>query len=103
MNKQELNTKLAEWAGIEVFGIDCWYKGKYIGQTKGDKLEFTQSVDATFKWLVPEAMKKLDKNEVYLLLWSVIKEYVYEGGEVSELLCLAFEKLIDSGNRKGGK
>lgn len=106
----ELNKKLAEWVGITLVGVP-----------DGCEPQFTESLDACFKWLVP----KLDENYAYVLMrdWvqepkgnEWVKRHFWEceiypnallcresyttvaqgGGETSSLaFCLAIEKLID--------
>jgi len=106
MNEQELNKKLAEWAGIPLspieFGIPC-VEGGY------EPPNFTHSLDACFKHLVPE----LESRELQYLLRSMGSEghmarlialypRPYRPRVVAEVwdkepslaLCLAISKLI---------
>ncbi len=123
VNKQELNKKLAEWAGFE-FGtgtvdfpdigvtevVDGWhYPNKTFvpkwATMDGGLPNFPESLDACFKWLVP----KLGSKD--LLIWircdniprvtitDAIKDEVLItvlGKELALALCLAIEKLIDT-------
>ena len=51
MNEQELNKKLAKWAGMKKVDSCQW---KIEGHTQYYTPYFTISLDACFKWLVPE-------------------------------------------------
>ena len=86
MDKQELNKKLAEWSGEE---------GNY-----------TQSLDACFKWLVPKLSMTRLAYKYYLCsmtyeatVWA--KDGIWREGwsedNAALALCLAIEKLIDGG------
>ena len=93
---EELNKKLTKWVGLDYF----------------KSRNFTESLDACFKWLVP----KLDKLNItcglvaycdkddesmkpyYAWLASVDKPYdswFADAGTPALALCLAIEKLID--------
>ena len=63
MGEQELNRKLAEWAGFRPFTQKGW-EGQYA-PPEGVKVvwtvfkpRFTQSLDACLKWLVPKLHDK---------------------------------------------
>ena len=106
MNEQELNEKLAKWAEFiyqEIkFGgntIPQWYWEKEWGHWEPPN--FTQSLDACFKWLVPKATVVLADIDL-----STIKEAVHklfqlwaeqDAASHALALCLVIEKLIDSG------
>ena len=112
----ELNEKLARWAGIKVLGIvpdgtpEGSYWGEmdltgfavYPGESDASKLcDFTSSLDACFKWLVPKLreygimMAILDD---FTWLFNIYNEKsIHDGvGETPALaLCKAIEQLID--------
>ena len=89
MNEQELNEKLAEWAGCAMEYDRVYEK------------PFTQSLDACFKWLVPKLnhIEMVGHNGDFV--WNPeIKDRLATvstiGGKSPALaLCLAIEKLID--------
>lgn len=111
MGKQELNKKLTEWVGIKFTDPTKKYVTlrEYADILNDGRPDFTQSLDACFKWLVP----KLQDQELFVtLLTSSIQ---FPDGSFSCLLslgmhvqietraktsalalCLAIEKLIDS-------
>ena len=98
MREQELNEKLARWAGVPdniIFAGNC--------PECGQPMEFTQSLDACFKWLVPKVSKT---NEVRIIIPpNTEKRYLVEIGHQDRVeaetlalaLCLAIKKLIDKG------
>ena len=120
---EELNKKLAEWAGFKVKAKVI--KGSlrqfpstvfelYDPNNKECRFfpDFTQSLDACFKWLVPEAIKRFGTIPVYYAaceaMYAAIEakefrkkcstlEALYDG-KPALALCLAIEKLIDGGN-----
>ena len=116
INEQELNKKLAEWAGFTYRDTphgNCWTDPD--GMPHFDPLSrtasFPQSLDSCFKWLVPLAINELTKIGHFapatmklFQLWY--DELVTLAGDSSNTkraalaLCLAIEKLID--NEKGG-
>ena len=116
MNEQELNKKLAEWAGffyghsrdaLTLEPTQGWYYPSATSSAcMGIELpNFTQSLDACFKWLVPKAILKfcqLFKVDIkdaykYLFQWWIDERFKLNDVEVDALaLCLAIEKLIDS-------
>ena len=109
IDTQALNKKLAEWVwsknGIEVHG-----DGKYIYyHTKWHEAEqewgieiapyFTQSLDAIFKWLVPEEAIVILGNEsayIYCVHNGYTEDYWGYDKSLATALGLAIEKLIDS-------
>ena len=93
MNEQELNKKLAEWAGLI------------------NERDYTQSLDACLKWLVPKlqadrATERDDLQGLYLNplrnnTWEAIL-WFYTGLNLRAIantpalaLCLAISKLIE--------
>ena len=95
MNEQELNKKLADWAGIPLRAIDF---GLPYSLDVYDPPNFTQSLDACFKWLVPKLV------HLNLLIDVTHKPTAEVWGDRCEMargetptlaLCLAIEKLID--------
>ena len=106
MNQQELNKKLAEWAGFLPPICDADYHMRQPTKYKPclEIPHFTDSLDACFKWLIP----KLDG---YTISYSPEKcaheaiarscnRYFNSWHETNPALalCLAIEKLIDGGN-----
>ena len=105
---QELNKKLAEWAGF--VGILDYPNKTSIGHPSQQSglfvnLNFTESLDACFKWLVPKVF-----DDIVLLQhtffkdhwWAKIgseyepkKQIVVEAKGAALAICLAIEKLID--------
>jgi len=93
MNEQELDKKLAEWAGI-------------VGwRPQLSHMNFTQSLDACFKWLVPKALREIaiihdvrtqKAFEILLRFWSDKRTIIDEPDADALALCLTIEKLIDS-------
>ena len=103
---QELNKKLAEWAGINPIPMEKIYYD-HSTEIVEDLPNFTQSLDACFKWLVPKL--NLEEDELYGITFtynqpdggitcSVATEKKLsqaQGGNSALALCLAIEKLID--------
>ncbi len=105
---EELNKKLLEFAGFEVFeymdGYRVgWYgQGKYLSR-KG--FDLTKSLDACFKWLVPKALTIIAMRSyappIMKLFQLWYDELVALTGDSSNTkqsalaLCLAIEKLMD--------
>lgn len=108
---EELNKKLAEWAGITFF-VGGW---KYPDGTKGSSVNFTKSLDACFKWLVPKLKPEVVKLipiagiemfKDYGKKWGCILTPERWVGKISAIaddnsspalaLCLVIKKLIDS-------
>ena len=97
VDEQALNKKLAEFAGFVRY--ENWEK---------DLPDFPQSLDACFKWLVPESLKKLMEMgyapPLMALFTRWYDEIVTLKGDSSKVdtaalaLCLAIEKLIDKEN-----
>ena len=123
MTEQELNKKLAEWAGFKreyanVYLGAVWKNpdGNWYGDTLPN---FAQSLDACFKWLVPKLIATnivlrlgCSRNKHEIVWWAGLlqlgegmpyhfKEHYHSGGENLTLaLCLAIEKLIDDKEEK---
>ena len=111
MNEQALNKKLAEWAGFHSpfqwkGGVLCDVED-WIYPPSGREMRipnFTQSLDACFKWLVPNhditcIMFIYTDDDVICkveVAWSKEYEGVASIGKDALSLCLAIEKLIDS-------
>ena len=111
MNEQELNKKLAEWAGFkstDVPDVLNYQQGHkewcYPNlRCKLDLPTFTQSLDACFKWLVPKLKHYELSNWAWKKHtgWAGIEkieriEYRFAIADTPALaLCLAIEKLID--------
>ncbi len=113
----ELNKKLAEWAGwTTAFNLDT-RQGVNEGVTNyyvnpdgraRDIPNFTQSLDACFKWLVSKGISKLmtcgfSSMTAYTILFDRMRDLIiWEGNPPALALCLAIEKLIDGEvNREG--
>jgi len=106
VNEQELNKKLAEWAGWRNVHI-VHPLNKVVGLTKQSppvdwvEANFTASLDACFKWLVPKLRKTADcvmdmgVTEYKVTIWG--EDLVTTTDKNPALaLCLAVEKLIDN-------
>jgi hypothetical protein len=103
---EELNRKLAEWAlkkvpcelcmGGDFKALDgTMFYGIY------DLPEFTESLDACFRWLVPKLSVRIDQMFGSWVGWAKIKgtsnwQSGVNKGSPALALCLAIEKLIDS-------
>jgi len=117
MDEQYLNKKLAEWAGWKditdsPFGMIAFDPLEKQGAVlyKRNVPDFTQSLDACFKWLVPKMLESL--RPVSILAYPVsgkypnigfhcelngsAKDHYAEAGTPALALCLAIEKLIDA-------
>lgn len=122
MDEQKLNKKLAEWAGfyqlaifIPADKIDWWLEpeewyGKRAYCPKGKLPNFTQSLDACFKWLVPKVHAyvlqsfssghHLHHASVTLPYTNLQDMQVFSANVVRTenpalALCLAIEKLME--------
>ena len=104
----EDNRVLVEWAGFRLVTIDTWEKAERYGKCFGlypdgkvfihkslddseaikewDMFDFTESLDACFKWLVP----KLDQSRYYKVLSSIFLKQE----KPALALCKAILKLI---------
>jgi len=122
INEQELNRKLAKWAGlkseIHVESEHKWERFRAPDGSYHPLLDFTQSLDACFKWLVPKLQDK--GHNINLLAFehegfkADISDCVFtqtamsgydpyrstigigEDKVAALALCLAIEKVIDS-------
>ena len=111
MANEELNRKLAEWAGFHKrdpkISVDWW---RPDGDYEGSKLpNFTQSLDACREWLVPklrhyELRDSQDKHQAYVNICVTFLEHgefpPYESSRAETpalAFCLAIEKLINGG------
>ena len=104
----QVNKKLAEWAGFRTYlqmGNGSYY-GVYEpnGDIKvADFPDFTNSLDACFKWLVPKIWSLnciiFDQSGAMICQHEVAessaKDTLGEAEPYSLALCLAIEKLID--------
>ncbi len=111
MANQELNKKLAEWAGFRVEGTTAFHWNlNQQGNNYSDiiTLNFTESLDACFKHLVPKAIDKImieqecSNDIAYAILfkkWLQELELIIPKSALA--LCLAVEKLTDG--EKNGK
>lgn len=115
MNEQELNKKLAEWAGFRLLYRDLedgrsWYWVQPSGQTQSIQEllpAFPYSIDACFKWLVPEALRVIAEKgccppimKLFQLWYDELVSLTGDSGNIQKAalaLCLAIEKLIDGG------
>ncbi len=91
--KQELNKKLAKWAGFTPV-----YGGLYYENSPN----FTESLDVCFKWLVPKVIDELadidisTSTEAYYKLFEMWLEQAENGILNAITLCLVIEKLINN-------
>ena len=107
---EELNRKLAEWAGIPLDAVDF---GLPYQQRVYEPPKFTESLDACFKWLVP---KLWELSRPYFLMITLTQladngstpnqftcsaqrgneclVMAFHGETPALALCLAIEKLI---------
>ena len=96
MNEQELNKKLAEWQG----GFHVHFN-EHLGRWRwqapdGDwDIDFTQSLDACFKWLYPQLRKELGFLDLEAFMKRWVNSFTWRDDKPALSLCLAIEKLID--------
>ncbi len=110
----ELNEKLARWAGFTSVVKEGGFKAWYTPEGIYHQLDFTDSLDACFRRLVPRIVKDYATELVIVFeylpnydSWTVaIEDGFYEHGETKRVLscasgkeltlalCLAVEKLI---------
>jgi len=123
MSEQELSKKLAEWAGFEGRYVNRYEVGGGTGVYAGWEYpngvhrlrppSFTQSLDACFKWLVPEAQKRDINLRIVVSVQGLsttveifgsnlfdddypTKKLAWAMDEIPALaFCKAIEKLID--------
>jgi len=119
---EELNRKLAEWAGFrEVYAKSKPFEWLWWLSPQDERLRilpsFTDSLDACFKWLVPKLKSLLDKETTRMqlecshrkegewLFWFddyTPHSHHYGYAETPALaLCKAIEKLIDEEQSDG--
>ena len=105
-----LNKKLAEWAGLPLDATDF---GLPYNQQVYKPPNFTESLDACFKWLVPKLpLKKINwkrnwgtESDLYMSFrttWEIVLDlheipFHVEGKDNNPALalCLAIEKLLE--------
>jgi len=97
---KELNRELTEWADVEEYYTD------EDGCQQRKVIQFTQSLDACFKHLVPKVLIKIPKiygqiraEEAFKLLlrfWADRRTQMDEPDIDALALCLVIEQLIDS-------
>lgn len=103
--EQELNKKLAEWAGFkENWNRELGRTWDYPdGSNNWFPIDFTQSLDACFKWLVPKAVRVLaathyvriqKAQEILFRFWLEERWKIDEPNVDTLALCLAIEELI---------
>ncbi|KKN75181.1 hypothetical protein LCGC14_0383400 [marine sediment metagenome] len=105
---EELNKKLAEWAGGK-YEFGHWWLRDYNEQTCNPP-NFTKSLDACFKWLVPKLFElgyscgmiiaEVSSKARYRFVVDLANTEVgVEAQDENPALafCLAIEKLIDGG------
>ena len=117
MNEQELKRKLLVWAGFTFGEYDYSSNYELLFYPDGKKvfidssLDFTNSLDACFKWLVPKLYSELEIDDMEIKTDSRRDGYGYACalfGYTKHLqshseyvtspalaLCLVIEKLID--------
>lgn len=111
---EELNKKLAEWAGLDLKwgrleGKDYGKMVLVFNDANGYRQEtqaFTQSLDACFKWLVPKVVggdsytidMRTEKYQTWAHLiahYYMDKSYDVQDKDPALALCKAIEKLIE--------
>ena len=113
--EQERIKKLAEWAGFRESGKQ-WIlrQGVHslteIVYAEHELPNFTESLDAGFKWLVPPVLILISKQgyvppimKLFQLWYDELVSLTGDSSNVSQAalaLCLAIEKLIDGGKEK---
>ncbi len=97
MDNMELNKKLAEWAGWKQV---INYNDPSLNEEHPPN--FTNSLDAIFKWLVPLAIDKIMSDQecssdlAYAILFKKwLQELELDIPYHAPTLCLAIEKLIE--------
>jgi len=107
MAMNELNKKLAEWAGLTHIQTWQFSDSFHIEFRASDgmiyfPLAFTESLDACFKWLVPKLAHYFIGDSVHghtAAVWNQGYSYGAKGDTPALALCLAIEKLIDGDKR----
>ncbi len=104
---EELNKKLAEWAGFEY--IPDWQYDMNMpshwrrGKDWFLRADFTHSLDACFQWLVPKAYPQrisfdYTKAEIECEIKCFMKSFLGKDVTEAPALCKAIEKLIGENN-----
>ena len=115
MDNQKLNRRLAEWAGFtSAYPDEVWsmwvlwgkpdpvtlIRKKIASGTLSKGLNFTQSLDVCFMWLVPMAIEEImaeygcSSDVAYAILFTKwLQELDLIIPEAALALCLAIEKL----------
>jgi len=110
MSDRELNEKLAKWVGfVGIRWQGHYWLGYMVEPTNSpiELLNFTQSLDACFKWLVPKVIRDAEYSVIitqnlaqsigYIRPLQSGKQYdAVDNHSPALALCLAIEKLIDS-------
>ena len=103
--EQELNRKLAKWAGnFDVHYNDYLYKWRWQAPDGEWDIDFTSSLDACFKWLVPEFRLEYDEEALLKLLTEWVDEVALHISDIKKAafyLCRAIEKMIDNEDTGG--
>jgi len=90
----ELNKRLAEWAGLH-------WTGHYWEETGTEGIDYINDISACFKWLVPKAIsylmgqKTFDRRSAVKHLFEKWFEEYAQCFDFALALCLAIEKLIE--------
>lgn len=92
MNEQELNKKLATLAGFNPEYNQNLGEWRWEAPDGEWDIDFTVSIDACFKWLIPKVSPDLESFTALLRSWV---EMIKAGYERKLALCLAIEKLIE--------
>jgi len=103
MSEQELNEKLAKWAGFEkveylnTSGEVCGRHWTLPDKSNGYPTlpNLPKSLDACFKWLVPKVLTEIGRCETVVLVNNAVCDAVENNGEIALALCLAIERLVD--------
>ncbi len=124
MTEKELNKKLAKWVGFQFIRVDLvpfhkkpedyrtnyWYSSNHWvypdeTKTKGNCPNFTQSLEACFKWLVPKLQEvqgipySVDFNFGEGRVVCILHDVSARADTPALALCLVISKLIDGGQK----
>ena len=106
VNKQELNKTLAEWAGFDLHYNQHLKRPRWQASNGDWDIDFTKSLDACFKWLVPKLVSvniktwDSEPQASEVIIWAKCDTIVGDIASTPALaLCLAIEKLVDSLNK----
>lgn len=93
------NKTLAEWLGLRVVTENPPSGSPEMWQQRGIELytnlgwiDFTQSLDACFKHLVPKVKASLHYKDYYMFLLRWLDEFTLNDSDPALTLCLAVEK-----------